>query len=321
MRGIGGYFELELEDKSEHHQNMLRLNSGRSCLEYILRGRNYRRVFVPKYCCDVLLEPFSRADVDHTFYEINEAFEPIITNPLGNDEALLYINYFGVNDHIVSKLASSYTNLIIDNSQAFFSKPLPDMDTFYSPRKFFGVPDGGYLASSLSSAENIEQDTSYLRCLHLLHRIDEDAMSGYQEYRENEKLIDSLPVMHMSKLTHRILCSIDYDHIRKKRQENYHFLHDALASKNLIQINKTDECCPLVYPFLIDQGNILREHLIQNNVYCATYWSNMPICFNGRDPVDHLARNLVALPLDQRLSADDMNRIIELISAFEACGQ
>ena len=38
-------------------------------------------------------------------------------------------------------------NLIIDNAQAFFAKPLLGIDTFYSPRKFVGVSDGGILAT------------------------------------------------------------------------------------------------------------------------------------------------------------------------------
>lgn len=316
MREIGGYFELELADKAEYYQNVLRLNSGRNCLEHLLRGRKYRRVFVPEYCCNSLLEPLRRAEVPHAFYAITDAFEPIITTPPAADEALLYINYFGINDHIIKKLTTSFTNLIIDNSQAFFSKPLPDTDTFYSPRKFFGVPDGGYLASNVSPPEDLVQDKSYHRCRHLLHRLDGAVQTGYQEYRENEYLIDSLPVMHMSKLTHRILCSIDYEHVQTKRRRNFTLLHEALSSKNLIQINTTDECCPLVYPFLIERGSNLREYLIRNSVYCATYWPNM-LTNNSDDTKSRLARNLVALPLDQRLTADDMDRLLGLIFTFE----
>ena len=37
---IGGYFELELPHFPEIHSEAIALNSGRFCLEYILRCRN-----------------------------------------------------------------------------------------------------------------------------------------------------------------------------------------------------------------------------------------------------------------------------------------
>lgn len=38
---IGGYFELELPRFTEYHSEAIALNSGRFCLEYILRCRKY----------------------------------------------------------------------------------------------------------------------------------------------------------------------------------------------------------------------------------------------------------------------------------------
>lgn len=46
---IGGYFELELPHFPEIHSEAIALNSGRFCLEYILRCRNYKKVYVPYF--------------------------------------------------------------------------------------------------------------------------------------------------------------------------------------------------------------------------------------------------------------------------------
>ena len=54
-KAIGGYFELELPLKEEFHKDALRLNSGKNCLEYILRARQYKKVYIPYYTCDVVL--------------------------------------------------------------------------------------------------------------------------------------------------------------------------------------------------------------------------------------------------------------------------
>lgn len=41
---IGGYFELELPLYPELHAEAMALNSGRFCLEYLLRCRKYNKV-------------------------------------------------------------------------------------------------------------------------------------------------------------------------------------------------------------------------------------------------------------------------------------
>jgi hypothetical protein len=51
MRSIGGYFELELPEGNEYHPEAIALNSGRHCFEYILRLRNYQKVYIPYYTC------------------------------------------------------------------------------------------------------------------------------------------------------------------------------------------------------------------------------------------------------------------------------
>ncbi len=57
----------------------------------------------------------------------------------------LCTNYFGIKDEFITSLSKQVSNLIVDNAQSFFSNPIENIDTFYSPRKFFGVSDGAYL--------------------------------------------------------------------------------------------------------------------------------------------------------------------------------
>ena len=149
MNPIGGYFELELRKEEEYHKDAIRLNSARNAFEYILRAREYKKVYLPYYTCDVLLDTINKLKLDYELYHINKKLQPLIDfKRIGTDEAILYTNYFGINGHEVKRLVNSVPNLIIDNSQAFFEKPFKGIDTFYSPRKFFGVPDGAYLYSN-----------------------------------------------------------------------------------------------------------------------------------------------------------------------------
>ena len=54
MSAIGGYFELELDNRGTlYHDDAIALNSGRTSLEYILLHNSYEKVFLPYYTCDV----------------------------------------------------------------------------------------------------------------------------------------------------------------------------------------------------------------------------------------------------------------------------
>jgi len=146
MKELGGYLELELNRNEEHHKTALSLNTGRNALELILRVRKYTKVYIPYYTCDVILEPFRKLNINYEFYSINKDLEPEFNYSLLRDnEGFLYVNYFGIKDDFIPVLAKHCSNIITDNSQAFFCRPLKDIDTFYSCRKFFGVPDGAYL--------------------------------------------------------------------------------------------------------------------------------------------------------------------------------
>ena len=60
---IGGYFELELPHFPEIHAEAIVLNSGRFCLEYILRCRKYAKVYVPYFTCDSAIEPIVKLGI------------------------------------------------------------------------------------------------------------------------------------------------------------------------------------------------------------------------------------------------------------------
>ena len=93
-----------------------------------------------------MLEPIKKLEIAFEFYHIDKTFRPIFDfSGIHKNEVFVYNNYFGICDIQLKEVANICQNLIIDNSQAYFSKPLPNIDTFYSPRKYFGIPDGAYL--------------------------------------------------------------------------------------------------------------------------------------------------------------------------------
>ena len=313
MVPIGGYFSIELPQYEEYHKNAIRLNTGRNCLEYILRVRGYKKVYIPYYTCDVMLEPFKKLGIPYKYYYIDIQFEIRDRFTLKEGEALLYTNYYGLKQRYVEQLAATVGNrLIVDNTQAFYAKPVAGIDTFYTCRKFFGVPDGAYLYTDKLLDDELEQDQSYERMLSLTKRIDLSPEAGYQDFRDTSKALVGQPIKRMSKLTLRMMQGIDYKIAAQRRIANYQILQDALGKENNLELSLEDDAVPMVYPYLVPV-NGLREKLIENKIFVARYWPNVLECTNKEDIDYLLAYQMQPLPIDQRYGHEEMDFIIATI--------
>ena len=312
MKAIGGYLDLQLSRGRELHHDMIRLNTGRNALEYILKVRRYKRIHLPYFSPDGLMEPIKKLKIPYEFYTIDEHLEPVQDFVVGEQECMLYINYFGVKGITAEQLSHKYPNVIIDNSQAFFAKPLAGIDTFYNCRKFFGVPDGAYLHTDSVVKLKMEKDHSHERCGHLLKSIDLGTEKAYQDFIKDDEALSNCSLRKMSALTQRMMAGVDYKYCSFRRTSNFYFLHEYLAAVNDLVFDSGVIDGPMVYPLVI-KNSAVRETLIANKVYIATYWPNV-LQWTTRMMYEHyLTTNLVALPLDHRYNHTDMNRIIQLI--------
>jgi hypothetical protein len=313
MEAIGGYFSLELPQREEYHKNAIRLNTGRNCLEYILRVRGYKKVYVPYYTCEAVMEPINKLGIPYEFYHIDVHFEIRDRFTLKEGEALLYTNYFGLKQRYVEHLAEKIgSHLIVDNTQAFYAKPIQGIDTFYTCRKFFGVPDGAYLYCDKELNVEIGQDYSYDRVAHLVKRIDLSAEDGFKDFRRVDDGLDNQPIRKMSKLTQRMMMGIDYEEAALRRRTNYKMLQDAIGKENNIELSLEDNAVPMVYPYLVPVEG-LREKLIENKIFVARYWPNV-LDWAIKDDIDYLlAYQMQPLPIDQRYGNEEMEFIINKI--------
>ena len=322
MKEIGGYLSLELPvvKKEYIHENGIHLNTARNALEYILRNISVIKcLWIPYYTCDVVLEPLRKLNISYSFYSINESLELSDDIELGADEYILVTNYFGIKDSYIKNLSVIYGDrLIVDNAQAFFAEPKEGIKTVYSPRKFVGIPDGGiaYMIDGLDVSE-FEQDISYNRCNHLFKRLDLGAEAGYADFRENSHLMKNKPILRMSNFTMNLLRSIDFDSVKRQRNENFKRLHEKLSGINLLHIPDMETfACPMVYP-LYSSDVALKKRLIENKIFVATYWPNVKAWCQAIDLEYQLAERMIALPIDQRYSTEEMDYIIKIIQGNE----
>ncbi len=312
MKEIGGYLELEIcGGNGAYHQNALALNTARNALEQVLRTGGYKKIYLPLYNCIALQAAIDRAGIASETYAIdyNFEFEPF---PVQADEAILYINFYGLKDAYIKQLSDIYPTLVIDNAHAFYSRPVHGVPTFYSCRKFFGVPDGAYLCYPPTDEIPAERDNSFDRYVHLIGRMDQTANDHFRFYRSVEDTIGDEPVRLISNSTARVMASIDYEATRSRRQSNYEILHRELASMNRLDI--APSCDGMCYPLLATRR--LRDELIKLKVYTGVYWPQLITpAYEGTIEYD-LSLNLVCLPTDHRYDENDMNEILNRIKSL-----
>lgn len=311
-KSIGSYFGLELPFGNDFfHNSGLRINSGRNAFEYILKVKNVKSIYLPYYSCESLYTPLKRLNLDFKFYHVNNRFEPEFDSiTLRDSDYFLYINYFGLCSDIIVSLAKKVSNLIVDNTQAFFCKPLNNIPTFYSARKFFGVSDGAYLFN-IESNINLEQDFSASRMSYLLYRIENEPEIAYKEYKKVEEELDNVPLKRMSLITEQILSAIPYQRYMEIRNEHFNKIHTAFNKINKLKILSFH--APMIYPLWIKSGKEIKKKIIEKRIFLATYWPNVLTNPELNKLEKSFVEDIIPIPIDQRYDVNEIQYIIDTI--------
>ena len=310
MREIGGYFGLEnhLNNGGEYHANLVALNTARNALVYLAKAKRIEKLYIPYLLRDSVSLICEREGIPYEYYHTDESFQPNFDKKLSNGEYLYVVNLYGqLGNERISGLQKQYKRVIADNIHAFFQKPVDGVDTIYSCRKFFGVPDGAYLSTDCRLDEDLPIDNSDNRTARLYGRIKDGATAHYAEFKANDASFKQLPLMRMSELTHKMLSEIDYEVIRVIREENYAFLHQQLGNKNRLDLRFPEG--PYAYPFYCKNGMEVKKKLAEKKIYVATLWPN--VLEIGDTVEKDLAENILPLPCDQRYGLSEMRFLID----------
>lgn len=315
MTEIGGYFGLDYFIDNPYHINMIEFNSGRNALLFLVRSKNIKKLFIPYFLCDSISNTLENNFIEFEYYNIDENLKPIFNRKLKNDEYLYLVNYFGsLNDDIIQSFKDKFIRVIVDNTQSFFQKPIDSIDTLYSIRKYFGVPDGAYLYTNQELKLDLSPDTTKDRMEHILGRFEETASSYYNVYKNNDKILGNRPLKKMSKISKNILGAIDYEKVIIRRNSNYDYLSKKLDSTNKLNLEKSN--APFCYPYYVENGLEIKKILAQSQIYIPTLWPNV-VDNNSRETHEYkFAANILPLPCDQRYSTEDMSYMVNTLNQF-----
>lgn len=310
MREIGGYIELDTYHLPMMHEGSIALNCGRNCLAYLFRNRGIRKLKVPFFICDSVIGVCDREGVEKTYYHIGMNFKPECDLILDDDEWLYLVNFYGqLNNEDIRDYVRRYGRVIVDQANGYYETALPGVDTIYTCRKWFGVVDGAFLYTDKVLADVFPQEESFDRMRFLLGRYERTASEFYDGYSANNKFFSAEPIKRMSKLTYNLLHAIDYEAVAQRRTENFIYINEKIGHLNQLKLHTAK----FMYPFMVNNGSILRKKLQAEKIYIPTLW---PVVFEIADPDDleyRMAKNILPLPIDQRYGIEDMDYMIDKI--------
>ena len=320
MKEIGSFIELELPKGRELFKgdtNIARLNTGRAAIYHAFCVTGCKTIWLPFYQCETVREFLIKKGIEIKYYHQDRFFNPTDLRP-NADEAVLLVNYFGIMSHNrMSTLASYYDNVIIDNCQAFFCKPIEDALNVYSARKFNGVADGAYVIGKNAHlyVDEYPQCYSSDTAAFLLKRIEYGCEGeGYKSRTINEERVDSEDIMKMSKLTHAMLDGANYEHNKIKRKENFAYACSLFNGINKIDptLYSDDETIPMVYPLVVEDDDLLGR-LLKAKHFQGHWWHYITEELPETTFEYWLSRYIIPITIDQRYGKEELDYLNSII--------
>ena len=301
----------------------------RSALMRWLWQQGVAVIWLPTYAPPMLGGNLYDCQFSTRLYSVGNTLEPSadFLSEVRPGEAVLTINYLGrpLPAEFRAALAARKDILWIEDRAHCMDADAETSEAhavIYSPRKLFGVPDGGLLvgqgARELESwRQPLSRDLLTARCELLLERLEQPETNCTQQDLRAAKLEmeHQLSRQRMSRLTEAILRRIPYDEIAARRKRNWEELYRRLGALCLWPMPRP-EFTPLGFPLLAPSGyplEILHTQLTKKQVFCHRAWYPLDLPRRLFPLEEALSQRLLLLPCDQRYDPDDMARIASLV--------
>ena len=313
----GGFFALERchgargeNSRICHLGGAISFYNARSAIAALIRENAFRDVVLPHYICPVVHRAVEETGAPARFYPVTPDFSPdysTLAAMVREDTLLIVPAYFGVclPDMEALSLLSRGTGcrVLLDYAQALYEPCPAEFSAVYSPRKFLGVPDGGFLLVGAGSRLKAPAQP--------VHKVDQSvfgerlACHGTRGEYPSGDLLDAFRALEqnmpsgairMSGLAMSIFTAFDHDAACAQRTAN----HDALASA-LGSEPAGGGSVPLCYPFRVDPSRFepMRKALIKAGVFVPFYWPGPPDLMRP-------GTGVLPLPVDHRYNFKDM---------------
>lgn len=345
---IGGDFEIDVSTLSQPCVNeyspmpdhyKLWVDTGRSALllalEEIVRQGGVKRALLPAYICPSVISPFVKLGFKLRYYNS----ERLAGTPLPeNGETILFAHYFGKRnisaiEWIRHLQAGRQLFVIEDCVQASLNTNVGDTGDFVitSFRKFLPQPDGAILGTRSEIHCDVldEPDEAFIsaklvgKLLRPLSGLDELFL---KTLGDAESRLELPKPRRMSWVSAYMLKRTDIHKISQTRRSNWLDLHKYLREKKLLNcilpLYSSLEIgeVPLGFPVQVNDGqrDKFRRYLAAQHIYCPVHWALDHLDENDQKYIEEVAlsRNILTLPIDQRLSRQNIENMVKVIASY-----
>lgn len=324
------YFSDTITNKNEKH-DVACLLSGRTALDFIIQDirimRRFKKVLLPSYCCESMVEPFIQNNIEVQFYTVTQDG---IDYPENDADVILLIDYFGYqnpkNKELAALESKSGKTVIYDATHKINGRDFPADYVFCSFRKWmycnFAVAWKKHGDFSVEQPDSINR--AYIDLRNLAAKCKGRFMSGglvdkteyLRLFAEAESLLESDYVGYTG-----IPACVDEKEIVGNRRRNARYLMEQLKDIKEFCLWKstiTEQDTPLFVPILVKGGHrdSLRNYLIAHQIYCPVHW---PVTGFHRGLTDFgkkIYEEELSLVCDQRYGIADMEREVKTIRDF-----
>lgn len=349
MKDIGSIFPLsdkEMQTRVEEfpffNGNLYRFSLCREALLVIAQRERYEgsKVLIPSYTCDTVITPFLETQWDCTYYPIKKDLsiniditKQIIDSARYN---LLVVHpYFGMDLSeqeldLVSYAKNRGCKIVIDLTQCIFSNQRIEVADYYvgSYRKWYQVPDGGYLWSK----DTIDIDTPIQNDYFISLQADAMFLRG-EYFRNNNEHIKQISIRlnklavesvdfnikthKMADISNKLMEEIDMNHVQNQRLLNFQYLLQNIKSPNIeLLCNDMSRVttAPLYFIIYTKNRKEIQAKLSNEHIYAPIIW---PVYYKEvliDNTTKEIYNETLAIPIDQRYDETDMAKITKILN-------
>lgn len=338
---LGGFFELEEAPRSTTGGPSLFefwtrgqgpfycFGLARSALRQLLARIAPPRFWVPAYICASVSQ--QAPDSTLRFYPLEGDLEPNVSfldARVQDGDVLLGVNYFGrpPGDAFRAFVADRPSVTFIEDCAQTIDTGLPPWGQWrlFSPRKLLGVPDGGLLVHIGAPDRPIHFDNSEspdngaLRAMKA-RRADPAGRNwaDWHDSYETWRLSLKPSARAMSKTTLDILTTTPVAPMADRRTANFTRLSESLQEIAFGSPYDHDQLhfVPFGFPINLspDLRTSIRRALWEARIYTFRHFADLPSPAADFPYEWGLSESLLTLPCDQRLTLDDIDRIVTVV--------
>ena len=299
-----------------------------------------RKVLLPAYTCQTVLDPFQQEGWTIEYYNIKpnlriDTFD--LKDKYYNFKPSICVAhpFYGADLNqkeleVFSELKNKGCVLVEDLTQCIFSEQYNQVFDYFlgSYRKWFAIPDGAFLLGNTSFEENLAENENFVQSM-------SDAMylrgvfhkTGDANVKEVSRRIGNIAISQisgniiphaMSAFSKTLLSRIDIEETKKKRLSNYLFLYENLQdSRYCTPVERSiDEltCAPLFFPVYVDDRMSFQKKLVDQEVFAPILWPVHTESLLINNSIKNIYDKILMLPIDQRYERSDMERMINVIN-------